>query len=158
MCDFENKGNFENNINFLLEEKTNDDDEYNKEEINKQMDDLNEKIAEFYEIVNLEPQSFNTDDFDETDINYYIDKAAYGNDELYYDEEYNVKDLLKICAYYGIDKNVRTSKCKKPDIISTIVYFESQPDNFELVQKRNRMWAYITELMNDPKMKKYIIF
>jgi hypothetical protein len=143
---------FENKINFLLEEKN--ENKSNEEDIKKMMDELNE-------IVNFEPLSFNTsdfNDFDELDMNYFASKAAYGNDELYYEEEYTVKDLLKICAYYGIDKNIRTSKCKKPDIISTIVYFESQPENFELVQKRNRMWAYITELMNDPKMKKYIIF
>jgi hypothetical protein len=143
---------FENKINFLLEEKN--ENNSNEEDIKKMMDELNE-------IVNFEPLSFNTsdfNDFDELDMDYFASKAAYGNDELYYEEEYTVKDLLKICAYYGIDKNIRTSKCKKPDIISTIVYFESQPENFELVQKRNRMWAYITELMNDPKMKKYILF
>ena len=147
---------FENKINFLLKEKNDNDN--NEEEIKKMMDELNEKIVEFHEITNFEPLSFNTGDFDESDINYFIDKVAYGNDEQYYDEEYTVKDLLKICAYYGIDKNIRTSKCKKLDIISTIIYFESQSENFELVQKRNRMWGYITELMNDPKMKKYIIF
>jgi hypothetical protein len=149
--------NFENKINFLLEEKN--ENNSNEEDIKKMMDELNEEMSEFPEIINFEPLEFiSNDNFDELDMNYFASKAAYGNDELYYEEEYTVKDLLKICAYYGIDKNIRTSKCKKPDIISTIVYFESQPENFELVQKRNRMWAYITELMNDPKMKKYIIF
>ena len=66
--------------------------------------------------------------------------------------------MLKICSYYGIDKDVRISKCKKQDIISTIIYFESLTENIEIVKKRNRMWAYITELLNDPKMKKFIIW
>ena len=145
---------FENNINFLLEEKTNNDNN-NEEDIKKMMDELNEEL----QITEFEPLSFiGNDDFDELDMNYFASKAAYGNDELYYEEEYTVKDLLKICAYYGIDKNIRTSKCKKTDIISTLVYFESQAENFELVQKRNRMWAYISELLNDQKMKKFIIW
>ena len=144
---------FGNNINFLLEEK--DDKNTNEEDLQKIMDELNNDIS----ISEFEPWTLNTNiDFDESDIKYFINKAAYGNDELYYEEEYSVKDLLKICSYYGIDKNIRSSKCKKPDIISTLVYFESLPENFEIVQKRNRMWAYITELMSDPKMKKYIIF
>jgi len=69
-----------------------------------------------------------------------------------------IKDLLKICQYYGIDKDIKVSKCKKQDIISTIVFFESLPENEKIVKKRYKMWAYILELINDPKMKKYIIF
>lgn len=83
---------------------------------------------------------------------------VYENEELYYNEACTVKDLLKICHYYGIDKNVKASKCKKQDIITTLLYFESLPENFEIVQKRNRMWAYITELSNDSKMKKFVIW
>jgi len=95
---------------------------------------------------------------DEAEMEYFLHKSTYGNDEAFYEQEYTVKDLLKICSYYGLDKDIRTSKCKKQDIISTIVYFESLPENCEIVQKRNRMWAYITELLHDPKMKKYVIF
>jgi hypothetical protein len=43
-------------------------------------------------------------------------------------------------------------------MISTIVYFENLPENYRIVQKRNHMWAYMAELMNDPKMKKYVIW
>ena len=89
---------------------------------------------------------------------YYIEKNFYGDDELYYNQEYNVKDLLKICQYYGIDKDIKSSKCKKQDIISTIVFFESLPENSEISQQRHKMWAYIKELMNDSKMKKYVIW
>lgn len=83
---------------------------------------------------------------------------VYENEELYYNEACTVKDLLKICHYYGIDKSVKSSKCKKQDIISTLLYFESLPENFQLVQKRNKMWAYITELSNDSKMKQFIFW
>jgi hypothetical protein len=49
-------------------------------------------------------------------------------------------------------------KSKKQQIIHALIYFESLPENIEIVQKRYRMWECITELLNDSKMKKYIIF
>ena len=146
--------NNNDNITFFLEEK--DDDKNNEEEIQKMMNELNEEM----EIDELKPSWIMNDmmDNDEAEMEYFLHKSTYGNDEAFYEQEYTVKDLLKICSYYGLDKDIRTSKCKKQDIISTIVYFESLPENSEIVQKRNRMWAYITELLHDPKMKKYVIF
>ena len=144
--------NNNDNITFFLQEK--EDDKNNEEDIQKMMeeftclsetDDVQKDINEYI--------SFD----DNSNMEYFLSKANYGNDELFY-EEYTVKDLLKICNYYGLDKDIRTSKCKKQDIIATIVYFESLPENFKIVEKRNRMWAYITELLHDPKMKKFIIF
>jgi len=67
-----------------------------------------------------------------------------------------VKELLKICSYYGIDKSIK--KYKKQDIIDTIFYFESLPENDNIVQKRYLMWKNIYELLNDPIMKKYVIW
>jgi hypothetical protein len=143
------------NITFFLQEK--DDDKNNEEDIQKMMEeftglsepdlqkDMNDSLSWLHNDDNLS-------------MEYFLHKANYGNDELFYEEEYTVKDLLKICSYYGLDKDIRISKCKKQDIIATLVYFESLPENAEIVQKRNRMWAYITELLHDPKMKKYVIF
>ena len=91
-------------------------------------------------------------------LRYFFKKDVYNNDELYYDQEYTVKDLLKICKYYGIDKDIKASKCKKNDIINTIIFFEVLPENSEIVKTRHKMWAYITELINDPKLKQYIIW
>ena len=70
--------------------------------------------------------------------------------------DYTVKELLKICSYYDIDKNIK--KYKKPYIIDTIFYFESLPENNNIVQKRYLMWKNIYELLNDPIMKKYVIW
>jgi len=145
--------NNNDNITFFLEEK--DDDKNNEFEIEKMMDEFNQ------EIVSNDFDSWIVKDdtiLDENELNYFINKNTYGNDELFYEQEYTVKDLLKICSYYGLDKDIRISKCKKQDIISTLVYFESLPENYEIVQKRNRMWAYITELLNDSKMKKFVIW
>ena len=146
--------NFNNdNITFFLQEKY--DDKNNENEIEKMMAEFDQEIH----TSELEPWLINDEiDFQEEELNYFINKNVYGNDEVFYDEKYTVKDLLKICSYYGIDKDIRISKCKKQDIISTLVYFESLPENIQIVKKRNRMWAYITELINDPKMKKFIIW
>jgi hypothetical protein len=75
-----------------------------------------------------------------------------------YLEEYTIKELLKICNYYGIDKNIKSAKCKKQDIIYTLVYFESLPENAEIVQKRHELWNCIYILLNDPNMKKYVLW
>lgn len=151
--------NFDNNDNiiFFLEEK--DDDKNNENEIEKMMNEFNQEIEESQ----FDSWKMNDDEmyFQESncdELTYFMNKTLYGNDELFYDQEYTVKDLLKICSYYELDKDIRISKCKKQDIIATLVYFESLPENVEIVKKRNRMWAYITELLNDPKMKKFIIF
>jgi len=113
----------------------------------------NEKATE-YDIEKMMEELDVDDDIIQDETN-----AFYcGNDENYYNDEYTVKDLLKICNYYGIEKNIKSLKCKKQDIISTIIYYESLPENVEIVEKRHRMWAYMVELYNDPKMKKYIIW
>lgn len=144
--------NLNENISFFLKEKEmsneengnkeNDNDEY----IKKMMYELDEKNN--VSMINNK----------NIDLIYFNNKEFYNNDELYYNQEYSVKDLLKICNYYGIDKNIRISKCKKQDIIYTIMYYESLPENYMIVQERNLMWAYMKEILNNTKMKKYIIW
>ena len=91
-------------------------------------------------------------------LSYYIEKTAYfGQDEIYY-EMYTIKELMKICQYYGIAKDIKSAKCKKQDIVSTIVFFEGQPENYNIVIKRNSMWAFMKELQEDPKMRAYILW
>ena len=112
-----------NNITISVEETNISNSEY---DIEKMMEELENEVI---------------DDNDDEPNMFYC-----GNDENYYNNEYTVKDLLKICNYYGIEKNIKSSKCKKQDIISTIIYFESLTENIEIVEKRNRMWAYMVEL------------
>lgn len=167
--------NTNTNINFLLDEpqgnnKAQGNNETQdivttEEQIKKMMEELElcgelEQSNELLESINYDCL-INNDLLDYTyndDLNYNIDKISYNCDEMYYDELYTVKDLLKICDYYGIDKNIKSSKCKKSDIISTIIYFESLPENKAIVKQRQRMWIYITVLLTDKKMRKYILF
>jgi len=76
-----------------------------------------------------------------------------------YDLNYNIKQLLLICDYYGISKGIiKMNKMKKPDIIEQIVLFERDENNAETVEKRKELWYYINELKNDKFMKKFILW
>ena len=81
------------------------------------------------------------------------------NDELYlmycyYELSFNIKQLLIICDYYGL-KNLK--KLNKLNIINSLVDFESNKQNKEIVRKRKQLWFYIEELKKDKFMKKYIL-
>jgi hypothetical protein len=123
------------NISFLLEEK---------EDNTKDHIDMN-NINNFIELFEDEPDyEVNSNEMNELQ-------------EMVY-TMYTVKELLKICVYYEIDKNIKAAKCKKADIISSIVFFEAQPENMNIVYKRKTYWSYMDELMSDPKMKKYVVW
>lgn len=151
-----------NNISFFLEEKhvNNSETKNNEIEILKMLNELETDDGETKNINYDINYDINNNTVDEiyNELIYFTNKQIYCHDETYYDIEYTVKELIKICEYYDIDKNIKASKCKKQDIIATIVYFESLPENNIIVKKRHNMWAYMRELFNDSKMKKYILW
>jgi hypothetical protein len=65
------------------------------------------------------------------------------------------KELSIICDYYGI---INFKKCKKEQLIYSIVNFESNPNNLTAVCQRKNMWFYMNELKNDKNMKKYVLW
>lgn len=69
-----------------------------------------------------------------------------------------VKELLLICDYYGLAKNMKINKYNKEQIIHFLVVFESNPINYDIVCKRQNMWFYINQLKNDKFMKKFVIW
>lgn len=73
-------------------------------------------------------------------------------------DDHNVSELLKICDYYGLLKYVKMAKYKKNEIIESIILFECDEHNNEIVKKRYRLWTCINELSKDKFMKKYIIW
>lgn len=165
------------NINFLIEDKN--DLVYDKE-INNILSGIDEKKSVMSSITNSPTYEclfkavsndicYNDDvsldvrcssKFHPSDIfqlPYYTIKYQYhGDDFFFYDNQYTVKGLMKICEYYKIDKNVKSSKCKKQDIIDTIILFESLDENQEIVFKRHQMWAYMDFISKDKSMRKYI--
>jgi hypothetical protein len=139
-----------NNISFLLEEKDDNDNEKDEEF------DFENFVNEMDELTKDNNYNYNNNN---SELLYYVEKSVFTNeDETYYSEKYTIKDLMKICCYYGIDKNIKSSKCRKHDIIATIMFFEGQIENAEIVCKRHNMWAYITELIADPKMRAYLLW
>ena len=77
---------------------------------------------------------------------------------IHYHENFTNKELLVICDYYGIAKELKSNKCKKDIIVQVLVDFETNLNNYEIVSKRKNLWFYINELKNDKFMKKYILF
>jgi hypothetical protein len=77
---------------------------------------------------------------------------------VHYDINYTVKQLLVICEYYGIAKELKITKCNKSDILNTLVIYENNIENLERVNKRKQLWHYIAELKNDKFMKKYVLW
>jgi hypothetical protein len=77
---------------------------------------------------------------------------------IHYDINCTVKQLLLICEYYGIAKDLKSNKCNKSDILNTLIIYENITENLEKVNKRKRLWYYITQLKNDKFMKKYVLW
>jgi|LakMenEpi03Aug12_release.lakeMendotaPanAssembly.Ray.scaffolds.fasta_scaffold850252_2 hypothetical protein len=121
-----------------------------KEDVSNNVDNdyINNMLKEFTE---QEEEEEEEEEYNNQKLNKWTSPSIMLND-------YTKPQLLKICNYYGIESYVKEYKLKKQDIINTIVYFESLPKNNCIVQKRYLMWENIYELLNDPKMKKYIIW
>lgn len=75
-----------------------------------------------------------------------------------YELNYNVKQLLLICEYYGLLKEVKSNKLKKPEIISFLLDFEENIENAIIVYKRKQLWYFMSELKNDKFMKKFLLW
>jgi hypothetical protein len=75
-----------------------------------------------------------------------------------YNDNFTVRELLLICEYYGFAKELKNNKLNKEQIVHFLVDFEINPNNSEIVCKRQNMWFYINELKSDKFMKKFIIW
>lgn len=120
--------------------------EQSEENIVISIDTSSEVNREVFDINKLK------DDFGSEEI---VDTTMY---VLNYQLNFNVKQLLQICDYYGIAKTMRQQKCNKDEIIMMLVDFEASDENCEIVTKRQLLWYYVNELKNDSFMKKYIFF
>jgi hypothetical protein len=71
-----------------------------------------------------------------------------------YDLNYNLKQLTMIYEYYNIGK---VAKLKKADIIQSIVMFEHDTENCDIVMRRQLLWHYLEELKADKFTKRFIL-
>jgi hypothetical protein len=150
-----------NNIFFTVEDNLDTNNDSDKlTDIDKMMGEfLDDDDIDFSDFSDLNDYGFdNEKKSSSSTLAYFDEKKLYiGVPESYYDA-HTIKELMKICEYYDLAKNVKMAKCKKQDIVATIVFFEAQPENKEIVNKRNKMWAYMKELTKDQKMKSYLIW
>ena len=105
----------------------------------------------------------NENNFDINELMAEIENIELNNDlsipqMINYNENYTVKELLLICEYYGFAKDLKQNKYNKEQIIDCLVTFESEPNNSDIVFKRQNMWFYINELKNDKFMKKFVLW
>ena len=154
-----------NNIFFTVEDKPDNDGTTKLTDIDKMMDELlndcdgdDDLGLDFEYGFDYNVDCENVEQKTSSTLSYFDEKNLYiGVPEAYY-EAHTVKELMRICDYYDLAKNVKNARCKKQDIVATVVFFEAQPENKEIVNKRNNMWAYMKELANDQKMKSYLIW
>ena len=126
------------NINFFL----NDNNDFNNDLNDNNV--LTDILNEINDDKSFYFEQHNTDNLFHEVVNYNIN--------------YTVKQLLQICEYYNISKAVKMTKCNKEEIINTIVLFESNQDNYNIVCRRKQLWFYINELKDDNFMKKFILW
>ena len=72
-------------------------------------------------------------------INDLTDKEIIESLSIEYKINYNVKDLLLICEYYGIAKELKVQKFCKEMIIYFLIDFENDPLNNTIVLQRKKI-------------------
>jgi hypothetical protein len=118
----------------------------------------------FFSVMEEDEEDNNELDLTEMLNEIYKSDFANDNDDLIipqiinYSENFTVKELILICDYYGVAKELKANKCNKYEIIQFLVIYESNPINSDIVFKRQNMWFYINELKNDKFMKKYVLW
>ena len=130
--------NFVENENITFKFTDTDTDNYNTD---------NTLTDEFYALLNKSEDPSSDNQYD--DIFMEIKN---------YDLNFTLKQLIQICEYYNLSKDIKINKMKKQDIIEQIILFEHSYENYNTVLKRKEMWYYMGELKNDKLMKKMVIF
>jgi hypothetical protein len=159
-----NKSN--DNIHFLLEEN---EQNHNHNHNNNETDGLEhdddseseldiDSLMEEFDKVEFTNNVNNHHNFDFLGSEYFVNLSQDQSIAVInnYNENYSVKELQKICEYYGITKSAQ--KLKKMDVIFFIMSFESAEENLSIVLKRKQLWHYIESLKEDKFMKRYVLW
>tara|TARA_Y100000992_G_C21231867_1_gene475919 strand:- start:467 stop:826 length:360 start_codon:yes stop_codon:yes gene_type:complete len=73
--------------------------------------------------------------------------------EIFYTENYTVKELQKIAGYY----NIPIRKLKKDQLVNKIIDFEMNDENTEIVSRRKLLNFYYEELKGDHYFSTFVI-
>jgi hypothetical protein len=74
--------------------------------------------------------------------------------EVEYSSNYTVKGLGQILDYYNVSKR----KLRKDEMVQILIFFEEDPENAAMTERRRRLWKNVSELKADPYFSKFIIF
>ena len=111
-----------------------------------------EELDEFYKQLNYNEMN-STAEYN-TDREALLCLNDIHNLEIHYRENYNVKRLVQILQYYGINKN----KMTKDEMIQMLIFYETDPAHRMQALERLRLWQNITELKSNSFFSKYILF
>jgi hypothetical protein len=120
------------------------------ENIHFNIDEVHEETNVNYDEImsNFENEMFND----------YESENIIASQILNYQMNFTIKQLVVICDYYGISKEIKLNKATKIEIINALVYFENNSINEDVVLKRQNLWFYLNEIKNDKIMKKYVLW
>lgn len=135
------------NIQLNIDEIEGDEIEGEGDEEDIILSDLIDKMENTFVIMD---QNNNYDELDSENI-----KVSQMID---YQMNYTIKQLIIICDYYGILKQIKYNKCNKDEIIRILVDFENDRNNEDIVSTRKNMWFYMNEIKNNKFMKKYVLW
>jgi hypothetical protein len=147
MSKLNNNESYENILINIENENTNETDYPDN--------DLQKILEEIGNYNNFEEQNQNQGNMN--DLLYNMNSDTIFSKIMDYKNNYTVKELLIICDYYGLMKEVRLNKFKKDELINFLLDFEENTNNSSIVYKRKLLWYFVHELKNDKFMKKYII-
>jgi hypothetical protein len=133
----DNDNHDSDNISFFVDNDNDNNNEFN-------VSDITNKISNLLTTINDNNSDNDNDDSMMPQI-------------LNYQINFTVRQLLQICEYYGIAKEIKTNKFNKDETIQMLVVFENDQQNEDIVCKRRLLWFYADELKNDKYMKRYII-
>jgi hypothetical protein len=128
------------------------------ENSNNKRDNHDENDENELETILKEINDFSYSEIENNNENDWYSTSTLIAKSIDYDTNYNVKQLLTICDYYGLLKEVKINKFKKPELILFLLDFEENMENSLIVYKRKQLWYFIEELKNDKFMKKYILW
>jgi len=107
------------------------------------------RLSELYEQINTESEPARSD--------------SWAADErvamvLDYETNFKLNDLRRILNYYNDGgRLIQPASRKKSDTIESLVDFELEGSNHEIVSRRKTLWFYIKEISEDKHLSRYLI-
>lgn len=148
--------NIDQNIYYEIQEPANF---YNNYSVDESKEEENNQIIDNISDIGFEDNNenvYNIDKYNELSEFYTLDENVL-IEKTYEYSKYTIKELLLICEYYNIQKIVQQNKLKKTEIIDQIIWFESQRENIDLIEKRLFLWKTMSELKKDKILRKFIV-